>query len=60
MVPITDDEEFEGPVPENFTAIITTVPVGVVVGEPDMPIISIVDNDGEAIDNVNIILYMHE
>ena len=55
MVPIIDDEEFEGPVPENFTAIITTVPVGVVVGEPDMPIISIIDNDGETIDVVYII-----
>ena len=55
MVPIIDDEEFEGPVPENFTAIITTVPVGVVVGKPDMPIISIIDNDGETIDVVYII-----
>ena len=45
-VPIIDDDEYEG-VTENFTAVIASIPVGIMLGEPDTAIISIVDNDSE-------------
>ena len=45
-VSIINDEVFE-PDDENFIAIITTVPEGVVIGEISITTVTIVDDDSE-------------